>query len=308
MSSEYSLLDQVLSQPVRRRFKRLWGVATSLTSNRKGLAGVIILGTVVAISIAAPYIVPYPPKKIGVGLALHSPTVQHPMGTDGLGRDIFSRFLYGARLSLLIGVVSGVVATIVATLIGVPAGYYRGRVGRWLTTGIDMSLVFPPFLLVIVFAAYVGSSVVNIILILALLSWPIPARTIKAKTVSVRENEFVESTKALGARDLTIMKDEVLPNVLPVVFANGVLQMVYTILMEAAVSFLGLGNPSKVSWGTMLYFAQKQGALSVGAWWWMVFPGIGIVLTAFGFTLLGTSLDEVLNPRLQRRTWGWNDE
>lgn len=298
----------LLPRSMHRHANRAWGVFTGLLGNRKGLAGLVLLGAIVTISLAAPLLAPYSPKQIGVAGALQPPSAQHLMGTDDLGRDVFSRFLYGGRLSLLIGVVSGVMATLVATLVGVPAGYFRGRVGRWLTTGIDMSLVFPPFLLVIVFAAYVGSSVFNIILILSLLSWPIPARTIKAKTVSVRENEFVESTKALGASDFTIMKDEVLPNVLPVVFANGVLQMVYTILMEAAVSFLGLGNPSKISWGTMLYFAQKQAALSVGAWWWMIFPGLGIVLTAFGFTLLGTSLDEVLNPRLQRRTWGWGDD
>lgn len=306
MSSESFSGASALWTSLRRRAGRASSVVRALLANRKGLAGAVLLGSVATVSLAAPLIAPFGPKEIGVGRALMSPTAEHLMGTDDLGRDVLSRFLYGGRLSLLIGVVSGVMATVVATLVGIPAGYYRGRVGRWLTTGIDMSLVFPPFLLVIVFAAYVGSSVVNIILILALLSWPIPARTIKSKTVSVRENEFVESTKALGASDFTVMKDEVLPNVLPVVFANGVLQMVYTILMEAAVSFLGLGNPSKISWGTMLYFAQKQGALSVGAWWWMVFPGLGIVLTAFGFTLLGTGLDEVLNPRLQRRTWGWN--
>lgn len=309
MNEEETTLSQTIqTTSVRRRISRVSTVLSDLLSNTKGLMGVILLGTIIAISLGAPLIAPYSPKAIGVGQALQSPSAQHLMGTDDLGRDVFSRFLFGGRLSLLIGVVSGIMATLVATLIGVPAGYYRGRIGRWLTTGIDMSLVFPPFLLVIVFAAYVGSSVFNIILILSLLSWPIPARTIKAKTVSIRENEFVESTQALGARDWTVMKDEVLPNVLPVVFANGVLQMVYTILMEAAVSFLGLGNPSKVSWGTMLYFAQKQGAMSVGAWWWMIFPGLGIVLTAFGFTLLGTALDEVLNPRLQRRTWGWSND
>jgi peptide/nickel transport system permease protein len=137
-----------------------------------------------------------------------------------------------------------------------------------------------------------------------LLSWPIPARTIKAKTLSVRENDFVESTEALGASDLRIMRQEVLPNILPVVFANGILQMVYTILMEAAIGFLGLGDTARISWGTMLYFAQKQAALSSGAWWWMILPGFGIVLAAFSFILVGSALDEVLNPRLQRRTWG----
>lgn len=289
-----------------RRIRQAGRVVEALLRNPKGAAGIGILVTMIVLTVGAPLFAPFGAREVGVGPVLEGPSAEHLLGTDDFGRDMLSRFLYGGRLSLLIGVVSGVVATVVATLIGVPAGYYRGRLGRWLTTGIDMSLVFPPFLLVIVFAAYVGSSVFNIILILSLLSWPIPARTIKAKTVSVRENEFVESTSALGASDFTVMKDEVLPNVLPVVFANGVLQMVFTILMEAAVSFLGLGNPSQVSWGSMLYFAQKQGALSVGAWWWMVFPGLGIVITAFGFTLLGTALDEVLNPRLQRRTWGWN--
>lgn len=277
----------------------------SLLGNTKGLAGITLVGTMVFVSIAAPLIAPYDPHALGAGPRLEPPTGEHLMGTDDLGRDVFSMFLYGGRISLTVGIVAGFVATVVATLIGIPAGYYRGRTGRWLTTGIDMSLVFPPFVLVIVFAAYIGSTVFNIILILALLSWPIPARTIKAKAISVRENEFVESTKALGASDFTIMKDEVLPNVLPVVFANGVLQVVFTILMEAAVSFLGLGDPTRISWGTMLYFAQTEGALSLGAWWWMIFPGLGIVVTAFGFTLLGTALDEILNPRLQRRTWGW---
>lgn len=291
-----------------RQFERIASVLRAFLGNRKGLVGTAILGTIVVISVGAPAIAPYDPEQIGVGTAFQPPSAGHLFGTDDLGRDVFSRFLYGGRISLLVGVTSGVVATLVATGIGIPAGYYRGRVGRWITTAIDMSLVFPPFVLVVVFAAYAGNSVWNIILILSLLSWPIPARTIKAKTLSVRENDFVESTMALGASDATIMKDEVLPNVLPIVFANGILQMVYTILMEAAVGFLGLGDTGRISWGTMLYFAQKQGALSSGAWWWMILPGLGIIAAAFGFILVGSALDEVLNPRLQRRTWGGEGE
>lgn len=287
-----------------RQVERVRSFLRAFLSNRKGLAGTLLLGTIVFISVAAPLIAPYDPEAYGVGKALAPPSLEHLFGTDDLGRDVLSRFLYGGRITLLVGVTSGVVATIVATLVGVPAGYYRDRIGRWITTAIDMSLVFPPFVLVVVFAAYAGSSVLNIILILSLLSWPIPARTIKAKTLSVRENDFVESTEALGASDFRIMRQEVLPNILPVVFANGILQMVYTILMEAAVGFLGLGDTSRISWGTMLYFAQKQAALSSGAWWWMILPGFGIVLTAFSFILVGSALDEVLNPRLQRRTWG----
>lgn len=299
-----STISEARREAVSRQLSRAAAIARDFLTNKKGLAGTLLLGTIVFISVAAPLIAPYDPTQYGVGGALEPPSIAHPFGTDDLGRDVLSRFLYGGRISLLVGVVSGVVATLVATLIGIPAGYYRGRVGRWITTGIDMSLVFPPFVLVVVFAAYAGSSVLNIILILSLLSWPIPARTIKAKTLSVRENDFVESTMALGASDTTIMKDEVLPNVLPIVFANGILQMVYTVLMEAAVGFLGLGDTSRISWGTMLYFAQKQAALSSGAWWWMILPGVGIVAAAFGFILVGSALDEVLNPRLQRRTWG----
>lgn len=299
-----STISDARKQSISRQIERFGSVARAFLANRKGLAGTVILGTIVVISVGAPLIAPYNPEQIGVGGALQSPSAEHLFGTDDLGRDVFSRFLYGGRISLLVGVTSGVVATLVATLVGIPAGYYRGRIGRWITTGIDMSLVFPPFVLVVVFAAYAGSSVWNIILILSLLSWPIPARTIKAKTLSVRENDFVESTMALGASDTKIMKDEVLPNVLPIVFANGILQMVYTILMEAAVGFLGLGDTSRISWGTMLYFAQKQAALSSGAWWWMILPGVGIIASAFGFILVGSALDEVLNPRLQRRTWG----
>lgn len=299
-----STLSDTRRAVFRRRLGRFYAVFRKFLRNRKGLAGLLILGTIVVISVGAPLIAPYDPKALGVGAPMDGPSAQHLFGTDDLGRDVFSRFLFGGRISLLVGITSGLVATLVATLIGIPAGYYRGRLGRWITTGIDMSLVFPPFVLIVVIAAYAGSSVFNIILILSLLSWPIPARTIKAKTISVRENDFVESTEALGASNATIMKDEVLPNVLPVVFANGILQMVYTILMEAAVGFLGLGDTSRISWGIMLYFAQRQAALSSGAWWWMILPGLGIITAAFGFILVGTALDEVLNPRLQRRTWG----
>ncbi|WP_396613887.1 ABC transporter permease (plasmid) [Haloferax sp. S1W] len=299
-----STVDDTRRAAVLRGLQRVGAVAKAFLQNKKGLAGTLLLGGIIVMSVAAPLLAPYDPMKYGVGGVLESPSAAHLFGTDDLGRDVLSRFLYGGRISLLVGVTSGVVATLVATLIGIPAGYYRGRIGRWITTAIDMSLVFPPFILVVVFAAYAGSSIWNIILILSLLSWPIPARTIKAKTLSVRENDFVESTMALGASDVTIMKDEILPNVLPIVFANGILQMVYTILMEAAIGFLGLGDTSRISWGTMLYFAQKQAALSSGAWWWMILPGFGIVVAAFGFILVGSALDEVLNPRLQRRTWG----
>lgn len=278
-------------------FSKLWG-------NRKGRAGILMLSLLLTISIAAPLIAPYTPHKLGVGPSLQSPSEAHLFGTDDLGRDVFSRFLFGGRISLLVGISSGVIATLVATMIGIPAGYYKDRVGRWLTTAIDISLIFPPFVLIVVIAAYAGSDVWTIILILSALSWPIPARTIKAKAISVRENDFVEAIEALGASDFTIMKEEVLPNVLPIVFANGILQMVYTILLEAGISFLGLGDTSRISWGVMLYYAQKQAALSSGAWWWMILPGLGIIFAAFSFILLGSGLDEILNPRLQQRTWG----
>lgn len=283
------------------RFKAFYSNAKT---NKKLIGGLSLLSFFIIICVGAKYLAPHDPREVGIGPSYQSPNAEFLFGTDDMGRDVLSRFMYGGRTTLLIGVTSGVMATLVATVIGIPAGYYKGRVGRWITTIIDMSLVFPPFILIVIIAAYAGNDVWTIILILSALSWPIPARTIKAKTISVRENEFVESAEAIGASNFNIMKDEILPNVLPIIFANAILQMVYTIIMEAGIGFLGLGDTSSISWGTMLYFAQNQAALSIGAWWWMIFPGVGIVLTAFSFILIGNGLDEILNPRLQRRTWG----
>jgi peptide/nickel transport system permease protein len=272
-------------------------------SDRIGRVGLVLLAATVVVAIFGPILFPFDPSGVGTSSAdiLAPPSAEHWLGTDELGRDVFRATLEGARISLLVGLLATAVSIIVGTLVGLSAGFYLGLVDRVLMRVTDFFLVLPTLPLTITLAAIVGQSLGVIVLVIGLTSWPATARIVRSQVLSLRERQFVTRVRALGATDVRIVGRHILPNVLPLIFANTVLVIAGSILAEATLAFLGLGDPVHVSWGTMLHFAFVSGAMGRGAWWYILPPGIGIVVVVLGFTLAGHTLDRILNPRLRGR-------
>ena len=281
---------------LRRNWDLIW-------SDGLGRLGVILLGVVAVIAIFGPMLFPFDPKAVGRSAAdiLQPPSAQHWLGTDELGRDVFRATLAGSRISLLVGLLATAISILVGAVVGLVAGYYPGWPDSVLMRVTDFFLVMPTLPLVIALAALFGQSLGIIILVIGLTGWPSTARIVRSQVLSLRERQFVVRIRSLGASDLRIVGSHILPNVLPLIFANTVLVIAGSILSEATLAFLGLGDPVHVSWGTMLHFAFVSGATGRGAWWYFLPPGFGIVLVVLGFTLFGHTLDRILNPRLRER-------
>ena len=230
-----------------------------------------------------------------------SPSEFGPLGTDNFGRSVMTQFIWGARISLLVGLAATVLAVVIGSVVGIVAGFFGGRVGGVLMRVTEWFLVIPFLPLAIVLAAILGPSVGNIILVIGITTWPQPARLIRAQVLTLRERDYVERSRALGASNWHLMTRHILPNVSPLILANTTLTVPVVILTEATLSFLGLGDPANASWGKMLDNAFEFGAITLEAWWYFVPPGLGILLVALAFTLCGTALEEILDPRLRDR-------
>jgi len=224
--------------------------------------------------------------------------VRHWAGTDNLGRDVLSRIIFGTRVTIIIGFSVAIIAISIGTIIGALAGFYGGKIDALLMRLLEMFQVIPVFFLAVVVVALLGGGVDRIIIVLALLSWPQSARVVRAEFLSYREQEFVEAAKALGFSKPHLIFSEILPNVLPMIFVVLSMNIATAILVEAGLSFLGLSDPSVITWGQMLRDAQQW--LS-DAWWISIFPGIAIFLVVLSFNLLGDGLTDALNPYLKER-------
>jgi peptide/nickel transport system permease protein len=270
-------------------------------SDPLGKTGIILLAFILVITIFGPLAFPFDSKAVAETAAgvLNPPSSEHWLGTDELGRDIFRATLSGARVSLLIGLLATAISIIIGAIVGLIAGYYQGFWGNLLMRITDFFLVLPTLPLVIVLAVMFGQSFAIIILVIGLTSWPSTARITRSQVLSLRERQFVERVRSFGANDLRIIVVHILPNVVPLIFANTVLVIAGSILSEATLAFLGLGDPVRVSWGTMLHYAFEAGAAGRGAWWYLIPPGFGIVAIVLAFTLTGHALDRILNPRLR---------
>lgn len=266
--------------------------------NRKGLVGMIILIVISGIAILADRIAPYNPYAI-VGPPFQPPSPSHPLGTNDLGQDILSEVIYGARISLYVGLSAASISTFVGLVLGLIAGYFGGRVDEIVSGAIDVMLATPSLPLIIVLAAYLGSSLNNIVLVLVIFGWVDVARVIRAQTLSLRERPYIEAARAFGARASRIIFKHMLPNVMPIAIAYIILGATSAILIEAGLSFLGLGDPTAKSWGQILHHAQARNALHLGLWAWVFVPGFLIALVGTGFTLLGMAIEEYINPRLK---------
>jgi peptide/nickel transport system permease protein len=229
------------------------------------------------------------------------PNSKFLLGTDADGRSVLALVIQGSRVSLLVGFAASLITMVVGAGVGILAGY----LGRWpdslLMRATDFFLVIPWLPLAIVLAAILGQNIWVLIGIIGFTSWPGTARLVRAQTLSVREHLFVERARALGASNAQVISRHILPNVMPVIFANTILTVAIAILSESGLSFLGLGDPRRVTWGTMIDQAFDAGAITLGAWWWLLAPSLSIVLVVLGFTLCGYALDEIVNPRIRER-------
>jgi peptide/nickel transport system permease protein len=278
--------------------RRVWRY---LLADPLGRAGLVMFVFVVIMAVGGPLLFPFNPAAVGANAAalLRPPSGAHWLGTDELGRDVFREFLSAAHISLIVGLAATAISILLGASIGVTAGFY----GRWVDTALmritDFFLVLPQLPLVIALAAFFGQSLGIIILVIGMTGWPTTARIVRSQVLSLRERQFVTRVRSLGTSNLRILRVHILPNVMPLIFANTVLVIGGAILAEATLSFLGLGDPVQVSWGTMLHFAFESGAIGRGAWWYFVPPGVGIVLVVLAFTLTGHAIDQALNPRLR---------
>jgi peptide/nickel transport system permease protein len=264
------------------------------------MAGLAILVAVTVLALAAPLFIH--PSDLGVinapGAPLSPPSAQFPLGTDYAGRSILTLLVWGTRPSLAIGVIATVLTMIVGSVIGLLAGHYGGASSRVLMAVTDWFIALPALPLAIALAAVLGQGDASITIAIAVTSWPGTARLIRAQTLAVEARPFIERAKALGARDGQLMVRQVLPNVAPFILVSGTLTIAGAILSETTLTFLGLGNPTDVSWGSMINQAFNQGAISSGAWWYVLPPGIAILIVVLGFTLVGRAVENILNPRM----------
>lgn len=274
-------------------------VARSLSRHPTGLTGGIILGLLIAMAVFAPVVAPYDPLKTAFRGRLVPPTWRHPFGTDNLGRDILSRAIFGARLSLGSGVIAVAISAAGGTLLGVISGYYRGLVDAALMALTDLFLALPGILVSMVFIFSFGPSLTNVAIAVGLASIPYYTRIARGSVLSVREQVYVEAARVVGAPDWEIMIRHVLPNIVAPILVVATLGFGSTILIIASLSFLGLGaQPPTPEWGAIVSDGRSRIAT---AWWISTFGGVAIMLTVLAVNLLGDALRDALDPRLRRR-------
>lgn len=286
---------------LKRFFK---GTVNYLKSDKFVMIGSLIYIFFIIIAILAPLIAPYDPNEMireGAQFMFNKPPgPKYLLGTTNMGRDIFSQLVYGVRPALTVGFIAAFFVMIAGTLVGLIAGYYRGIVDTILMriTDVAFGIPFTPFVIVLV--GFLGPSVWNIVMAMALLLWRDTARVIRSQVLTVRERSFVEAARVSGASDLRILFVYIAPNILPLSFLYGSLAVGWAILTEASVSFLGFGDPKVISWGYMLNDAYVSQALSRGAYHWFVPPGICIMLAVMAGFYIGRGSEEILHPKLKK--------
>lgn len=279
--------------------------------NRMAVLGALMLLTVVAMAVLAPWLAPFDPAaavRVTIDTIYAPPDASHWLGTDDAGKDVLSSLIYGARVSLMVGFFASFISLVIGGLVGLIAGFYGGQTDNVLMRITDILLVIPDLPLMIVLIALLGRGLWILILVIGILGWTGTARVVRAQTLSVRERKFVQRARAIGAGNFYIVRRHIFPLVFPLMVVNAVLVISAAILNESTLAFLGLGDPTRLSWGQMLNFAFTRGATSAGAWWALVAPGFGIVWVVLGCTLLGQGLEQTLNPRLRAHHLAVGDE
>ena len=307
---------------IKEFIKLIWG-------NPLALFGSLIISIFLFIALAAPLLSKHAPNKrtgnpheypsgivkfaqlypdgwVAKNLATDKRTLimskktDHILGTTRMGRDVWSQFVHGARVSLGVGFGAGISVCFFATVIGISAGYFGGRIDDLLTAAMNIMLVIPQYPLLFVLAAFIGEAgPLTIALIIGLTAWAWGARVIRSQTLALREKEFVKAAQVLGESSWRIIFVEILPNLIPIVGASFIGSVMYAIMMEATISFLGLGDPNTVSWGIMLYNVQTSSSMLIGAWWELFVPCAALILLVTGLALLNFAVDEIANPQLR---------
>ncbi|HMR67887.1 MAG TPA: ABC transporter permease [Anaerolineae bacterium] len=274
----------------------------SFKRQRMGIAGLVMLLVAVLVAIFAPGLAPYDPKQpvqVTIDTIYAPPNAEHWLGTDDAGKDVLSNLIFGARVSLLVGFFASFISLVIGGTVGLVAGFFGGRVENVLMRLTDIILVIPDLPLMIVLVAILGRSLSIIILVIGILGWTTTSRVVRSQTLSIKERKFVMRARAIGAGNGYIIRRHIFPLVFPLLVVNAVLVVSGAILNESTLAFLGLGDPTQLSWGQMLNFAFGRGAMSAGAWWALVPPGLAIIWVVLGLTLLGNGLERVFNPRLE---------
>jgi len=284
----------------RRSLAQAWG---EYRRNVPGMIGLVVLVAIVLMALAAPLI--SSESELRAATAGNEPWLtpsEHPpLGTDNLGRSVWAQFVWGARISLLVGLAATVIAIVIGSVVGIVAGFFGGFGSSVLMRLTEWFLVIPFLPLAIVLAAILGPSIENIIFVIGITSWPGTARLVRAQVLTLRERLYVDRSRALGASNRHVLGKHILPNVSPIILANLTLTVPIAILSETTLAFLGFGDPTRASWGKMLDESFAAGALTRNAWWYYLPPGLGIMAVVLAFTLIGVALEEIFDPRLRER-------
>jgi peptide/nickel transport system permease protein len=269
-----------------------------LKSNKLALSGLCIIAFLTLVAILAPYVAPYDPIEQNLAERLQKPSMKHLFGTDELGRDVFSRVIYGTRISLTVGIISVGIGITIGTILGLIAGYFGGIADTAIMRFVDIMLCFPRFFLILMVIAFLEPNIYNVMAVIGLTSWPGVCRLVRAECLSIREREFVQAAKILGLPARRILFVHILPNIVAPIIVSAILGVGNAILVESGLSFLGLGvQPPTPSWGNILTAGKDYIHF---AWWLSFFPGMAISLTVLSYNLLGEGLRDVFDPRAVR--------
>jgi peptide/nickel transport system permease protein len=292
---------EIESEVATARRSRLPNWLAILWANRKSRLGMILLAVFVLVAVCAPLLAPHDPKSTGFDQSL-PPSADHLMGTTASGQDIWSQLVYGARTSLIVGVVAGLLVTLIALLVGLVAGYLQGWVDEVLSFLINLALVVPVLPLMITLAAYSPVRGLGlIILVISITGWAWGARVKRAQILTLRSRDYITAAKFAGEGTIRIVFAEIMPNMMSLVVAGFLGAAGGAIGAEAGLEFLGLGDPTTISWGTMLYWANNNGAMLTGQWLWLGAPGLAIALLLTSLTLINFGVDALSNPHLRER-------
>lgn len=266
-----------------------------------GVIGALMLLIVVLVAIFAPWLAPYNPRarvEVTPDDILAPPDAAHWLGRDDAGKDVLSLLIYGARVSLVVGFTASFLSMVIGSTVGLVAGYHGGWIGNVSMRFVDFLMVIPGLPLMLVVIAVMGRGLLNIILVIGLLGWTYTARLVRSQVLSVKERQFVLRGRSVGASHTRLILRHIFPMVLPLIIAQAVLDISVAILAESSLAFLGLGDPTLISWGSMLNFAFER-AVSREAWWFILPPGLAIVWISLSLVLIGNTLDRIVNPRLR---------
>lgn len=294
-------VPEATAAPVGSRISlRRLGPLGLLLSNRKSTIGLLILLFFVVVAILAPVIAPTRNPMAMIGRPHEAPSMEHLLGTTRQGQDVFTQLVWGTRITLAVGFVTGSVVIAIAIVVGITAGYLGGWADEVLSLITNVVLVIPALPLIIVISGFIDRpGPVTIVVVLSTISWAYGARVLRAQTLTIRHSDFVAAAQVTGEPTWRIVLFEILPNMTSLVVSSWIGAVLYAILTQATLEFIGLGNPNIVTWGTILYWAQNNAALLTKAWWTFIPPGVAIALVGTALVLINYGIDEISNPRLR---------